>query len=80
MNLISLLNALSDVNHLIFLLHILVFVVQKGFTKGLNMKWKRKDQDAKIINITGGVQRLDDNLVYRSHDSSMRKVVGINDH
>lgn len=63
MNLISLLNALSDVNHLIFLLHILVFVVQKGFTKGLNMKWKRKeDQDAKIINITGGVQGLDDNL------------------
>lgn len=63
MNLISLLNALSDVYHLIFLLHIFVFVVQKGFTKGLNMKWKRKeDQDAKIINITGGVQGLDDNL------------------
>lgn len=61
MNLTSLLN-LSTMARYFSASHFRVSAIQKGFIKGFNMKWKKKeDQEAKI-NITGGVQRLDDNL------------------
>lgn len=53
-NLISSLNALSDGNHLIFLLPVTDSLLNKRETE-------KGDQDDKI-NITGGVQRLDYHL------------------
>lgn len=42
--------------------HFRFSAVQEGLIKGLNMKWKKKEDQHAKINITGGVQRLDDNL------------------